>query len=58
MFKKLKKKPLPLTVFALTFVALLLFEIFALNVSSIILILIGGIIGIVAYGILEGRVSK
>ena len=58
MYKKLKKKLLPILVFALTFAALILFEIFAINVSSIILILIGGIIGIVAYGILEGRGTK
>ncbi len=58
MYKKLKKKLLPILTFALTFCALILFEIFAVNVSSIILIVIGGIIGIVAYGILEGRSSK
>ena len=58
MFKKLKKKLLPILTFVLTLAALILFEIFAVNVSSIILIIIGGIVGIVAYGILEGRASK
>ena len=50
MLKKLEKKPMPLIVFCLTFGALLLFEVFAVNVSTVILILIGGISGIIAYG--------
>ena len=51
MFAKLEKKVLPMTVFSIVFAGLLLFEVFSINFSSIILILIGGIIGIVAYAI-------
>ena len=51
MFAKLDKKALPLTVFSIVFVGLLLMELFSINFSSIVLILIGGIIGIVAYAI-------
>ncbi len=58
MLKKLEKKVLPLTVFFLTFGAMLLFEAFALNVSTVILILIGGITGIIAYGLMGGREAK
>ena len=57
-FKKLKKKPLPMIVFCLAFALLLACKLISKNVSSIILIIIGGIIGIVAYGVLEGRKSK
>ena len=55
MFKKLEKKALPLVVFCLTFGGLLLFEAFALEVSTVILILIGGIIGVIAYGFMGNK---
>ncbi len=51
MFEKLPKKPLPLLVFGITIALLFSFEWFAINFSSILLILIGGLIGIVAYAI-------
>jgi hypothetical protein len=37
---------------------MLLFEAFALNVSTVILILICGITGIIAYGLMGGREAK
>ena len=49
MFKKLQKKALPMMVFSAVFIAMLCFEVFAVNFSAFFLILIGGIIGIVAY---------
>lgn len=55
MFKKLKKKPLPMIVFSLVLVAMLIFELFAINFSAVFLILIGGIIGIAAYAWLAER---
>lgn len=58
MYKKMKKKWLPLLVFGISFALLFVCKMIAVNVSSIILIIIGGIIGIVAYGILEGRGTK
>lgn len=51
MFAKLEKKALPMTVFSIVFVGLLLMELFSISFSSIVLILIGGIIGIAAYAI-------
>lgn len=51
MFAKLDKKALPMTVFSIVFVGLLLMELFSISFSSIVLILIGGIIGVVAYAI-------
>ena len=45
MFTKLDKKILPMTVFSIVLVGLLLLELFSMNFSSIVLILIGGIIG-------------
>lgn len=51
MFKKLKKKALTMTVFVLVLVAMLLFEFFAISFSAVFLILIGGLIGIIAYAI-------
>lgn len=49
MFKKLQKKLLPLTVFAIVFILMILFELFAVDFSAVWLILTGGIIGIIAY---------
>ena len=51
MFQKLEKKWLPMTVFAIVFVGLLVLEMLAAELSTIVLILCGGIIGIVAYGV-------
>ena len=58
MLKKLEKKPLPLIVFCLTFGAMLLFEALAFEVSTVVLILIGGISGIIAYGFMGRREAR
>lgn len=55
MFAKLDKKALPLTVFGIVFTLLLLFELFSINFSSIILIIVGGLIGIVSYAIPKAK---
>lgn len=49
MFKKVEKKILPLTVFLVVFITIILFNIFAVSFSSIIFILLGGILGIALY---------
>ncbi len=49
MFKKVPKKTIPLTVFSVVFFAIILFNIFNISFSSIIFILIGGMLGIVLY---------
>lgn len=55
MLKKLEKKPLPMIVLVLTVAAMLTFELLAVEVSTVVLILIGGVIGIVAYGLLSNK---
>ena len=54
LFAKLPKKPLALGTFGTVFAALILFELFSISFSSIILILLGGIVGIFAYAVLSG----
>lgn len=49
MFAKLERKPISMTVFALVFAAMLLFELFSLQFSSLVLILLGGILGMALY---------
>ncbi len=51
MFIKLEKKLLPVLIFWLVVGVLLAFELLSISFSSVFLILIGGIIGIVAYAL-------
>ncbi len=51
MLKKVEKKPLPLICFGAVFGLMIIFELFAVSVSSVVLILSGGVIGIIAYGL-------
>ncbi len=53
MFAKLEKKPLPMIMFGIVYAAMLLFELFSVSFSSVIIILIGGVIGITAYALLK-----
>ena len=55
MLKKLEKKPMPVIVLCLTVGLMLTFELLAVNVSTVVLILAGGISGIVAYGLLNRK---
>lgn len=48
IFLKLPKKALQMTVFSAVLVVMLIFEIFSVDFSSIFLILIGGMIGIIS----------
>ena len=52
LIKKVEKKPLPLITFGAVFTAMVLFELFAVSFSSVFYIIIGGVVGIVAYGII------
>ncbi|MBR2988111.1 MAG: chromate transporter [Clostridia bacterium] len=54
MVKKLKGA-LQIVIFSLVFVAMILFELFSVNCSSIFLILGGGIVGIFAYALLNKK---
>lgn len=49
MFKKVSKKPVPIITFLVVFVEMILINIFSVSFSSIIFILLGGILGIVLY---------
>lgn len=51
MFIKMPKKVIPITVFCVSFITLILFEIFAISFSSIFFILIGGVLGILLYSV-------
>ena len=51
MLKKVERKWLPMTVFGLCFGLLTALELMSTSVSAIVLILCGGIVGIVAYGL-------
>lgn len=58
MFKKIEKKVLPLLVFFIVFILLVSFEILTVKFSSIIYILLGGLIGIIYYSITSKEVVK
>lgn len=58
MMKKLDKKPLPIIVLCLTIGAMLTFKLLAMELSTVVLILVGGVIGIVAYGWLGRKEAK
>lgn len=55
MLKKLERKPLPRAIFLTVFLGLLIAELFAVRLSSIVLILAGGFLGIGLYGRKEAR---
>ena len=49
MLSKVEKKPLPLATFWVVFCLLLVLELLAVELSAIVLILLGGILGICVY---------
>lgn len=49
MIKKMDKKPIPIIILVCSFVLMLLIDLFALNISSIILMLIAGLIGLALF---------
>ena len=49
MIGKMQKKPIPLTIMACAFLAMLLIDIFALHVSSITLMLIAAVFSLVLF---------
>lgn len=55
MLVKMEKKLLPIATFFTVFVAMVCFELFSISFSSIVLILGGGVLGIVAYALLGER---
>jgi chromate transporter len=55
LFKKLPRKVLPMSMFVVVMGIMLALELFSLSFSSVFLIVIGGLIGIVVYGILGAK---
>ena len=51
MLKKIEKKPLPIAVFICVFSLLITFELLSIKFSSVIYIVVGGLIGIIYYAI-------
>ena len=49
MIRKMQKRPIPLTIMACTFLAMLLIDIFALHVSSITMMLIAAVISLAIF---------
>ena len=58
MFLKLEKKFLPLLVFSAVFFLMITFELLSISFSSVFLIIIGGIVGIVAYALMKIKEEK
>lgn len=58
MFKKMSKKPLPLLIFTASFIVMMLTNIFAINFSSIYLMLIMAFISLFAFTITKRRETK
>ena len=55
MLKKLEKKIIPILVFSIVLALMITFELLSINFSSIILILIGGIIGIICNSLIKAK---
>ena len=55
MVKKIEKKIIPISVFIIVFSLIILFDVLSIKFSSIIFILIGGLIGILYYSIINRK---
>ena len=55
MFKSSKKNIFTILTFIIVFMAMILFELFNINFSSIYFIIIGGILGVIIYSLAERR---
>ena len=53
LLSKIELKALPMSVFGIIFITLIILDILSISFSSIFFIIIGGIIGIVAYSLLK-----
>ena len=58
MLKKIEKKIIPILIFVVVLSLMIVFELFAINFSSIILIASGGIIGIIYNSIITSKKSE
>jgi len=55
LLKKVEKSLIPRLTFGIVFVLMILFDLFAVSFSSIWFILMGGVLGIVLYGVLSPK---
>ena len=53
MLKDIKKKPLPIIIFSATTICMVCFSIFAIKFSSIFYIIIGGVLALLVYNIVD-----
>lgn len=58
LLKKLPQKALTLTIFTIVFILMIIFELMAVSFSSIIFIIIGGILGIFSHTLFKSREGK
>ena len=58
IFKKLPKKALPHATFGTVFALLLVLEVLSVNFSSVVLIILGGILGLIVYSNCGKQVDK
>ena len=58
MLKKLEKKVLPILVFSIVLALMITFELLSINFSSIILIVVGGLIGIITNCLIKCKKSE
>jgi len=58
MLLKMKKSTFNIVVFLIAFLSVLAIEIFAINFSTIFLILFGGILGLIVFAILQNKNKK
>ncbi len=58
LLKKVPRRPLPLVIFGAVFLLMILFDVFAVEFSTIVFILIGGVIGITAYALIGKEGTK
>ncbi len=49
MLQKMKKKPMPIIIVASSFLAMMLIDIYSINISSMILLLVSAFIGIIVF---------
>ena len=58
LLKKVPRRPLPLAIFGAVFLLMILFDVFAVQFSTIFFIVIGGAIGITAYALIGKEGTK
>ncbi len=58
LLKKVPHRPLPLAIFGGVFLLMILFDLFAVQFSTIFFIVIGGVIGITAYALIGKEGTK